>query len=332
MSNNLNQKKVKSLLDSLIDSKMLSSIIFKDSVLNLIIENFSESEDEQNKIKKKINDLLYHEIPEITDIRVIFNNSKQPPSTRKSKARIPNVQKIIAFASAKGGVGKSTTAANTAVALAKLGFLVGLVDADIYGPTIPKILGIKEKPQVHQNKMLPIKKHGIYSISIGYLIEEDQATIWRGPMISKSLYQLLLGVIWPELDYLIIDMPPGTGDIYLSLAENFIIDGVVLITTPQNIAFTMLKKSTAFFNKTNIPILGVVENMSYFFDVEHKIKHNIFGPNLNENDLSSINLDLLGQIPLIPKISNYCDRGETLQLEEEFSIYCLIAKKVSEKL
>jgi len=226
-------------------------------------------------------------------------------------------------------VGKSTTAVNLAIALARMGFSTGLVDADIYGPTIPKLLNIQCKPEISEGKMLPIKKYGIYSISIGYIIDESQAAIWRGPMISKTLYQLLVGVTWPELDYLIIDMPPGTGDIYLSLAENFVIDGVVLVTTPQHIALTMVKKSNSFFNKTNIPIIGIVENMSYFHDVDNDITHNIFGPNLTEDKAISMKTQLLGQIPLIPKISQFSDLGACLQEEKEFTIYSNIAQKVS---
>jgi ATP-binding protein involved in chromosome partitioning len=335
MSNHLTQNEIKSLLEPLIDIKMLSNIIFKDSILTLIIDIPSQETIDQENITKKIETLLYAECREAVEIRIIFNKNKPIQNTaaiNKPKTQIPNVKKIILFASAKGGVGKSTTATNTALAFAKLGFSVGLVDADIYGPTIPKLLGIKQQPIIKQNKMLPIFKYGIYSISIGNLIDENQATIWRGPMTSKALYQLLLGVDWPELDYLIIDMPPGTGDIYLSLAENFLINGVVLLSTPQNIALTMLKKSLAFFYKTNIPILGIIENMSYFVDEENQVKHNIFGENLSQEDLKAINLDLLEQIPLITKISNYSDKGLSMQHEKEFAIYCTIAKKVSEKL
>ncbi len=335
MSNNLNENQVKLALSSLIDSRMISAITLKDKQLNLIIEISAGNSDNQQKITEEIKALLYSKFKELTDIRIIFTANKIPSTNivePKAKNHIPNVEKIILFASAKGGVGKSTTATNTAIALAESGFSVGIVDADIYGPTIPKLLGIMQKPDIHEGKIIPIFKNGIYSISIGYLIDESQATVWRGPMISKALYQLLVGVSWPKLDYLIIDMPPGTGDIYLSLAENFIIDGVVLLTTPHHIAFTMLKKSITFFNKTNIPIIGLVENMSYFFDPENKITHNIFGPNLTDEKLSLIKIYLLGRIPLYTKISIYGDAGKNLTQEVEFGVYRMIAKKVSEKL
>lgn len=335
MSNNLSHNLIKSALDSVIDTKMLAGLIIKDDKLDLVIELSGEKSIDQHSLIKKIEDILYSKFKELKEIRIVFSANKipdKPVPKPRIHNHIPNVKKIILFASAKGGVGKSTTAVNVAIALAKSGFSVGLVDADIYGPTIPKLLGIKQKPEICEGKMLPIKKHGIHSISIGYLIDESQAAIWRGPMISKTLYQLLLGVTWPELDYLIIDMPPGTGDIYLSLAENFIIDGVILLTTPQYVALSMVKKSITFFSKTAIPIIGIVENMSYFFDTENKVIHNIFGPGITDENLNDIDIDLLGRIPLITKISHYGDHGKNLAQEEEFSIYDEIAKKMHSRL
>jgi ATP-binding protein involved in chromosome partitioning len=309
--------------DNIVKSQLLSAVTLQDDKLNLVIEFPEEMVIDQESINKKIKQSINLEFPDIKDIRIIFSSKK---TSAKTKHSIPNVKKIILLASAKGGVGKSTTATNIALALAKLGHKVGLVDADIYGPTIPKLLGINQKPEIADNKMLPIEKHGIHSISIGYLIDENQAAIWRGPMISKTLYQLLIGVKWPEIDYLIIDMPPGTGDIYLSLAENFIIDGVVLLTTPQHIALTMLKKSISFFNKTKIPIIGIIENMSFFFDEANNIKHQIFGRNLTSEEAEKMGAKLLGQIALIPKIADFSDKGQNLSNEKEFSIYSDIAK------
>ena len=324
-NNNLNSQLIKQVLKQVIvDSELISAIVIKDNNLNLVIDLPENASVDQEKISQEIKQILLAEFSALEDVRVIFSKKiVKPEPQEKVKQRIPRVKKIILLASAKGGVGKSTTATNIALALSELGFKVGLVDADIYGPTVPKLLDIQQNPEALDGKMLPIFKRGIYSISIGYIIDEARATIWRGPMVSKSLYQLLLGVTWPELDYLIVDMPPGTGDIYLSLAENFVIDGVLLITTPQNIAITMLKKSIDFFNKTNIPIIGVIENMSYFFDPETNIKHHIFGSNLTKE----IDLPILGQIPLIPKISQFSDQGLSLIKEKEFLPYIEIAKK-----
>lgn len=310
--------------DNFVKARIFPSILIKEDGMDIIIEFPQEIQLNQQNIQSQIEAILKNDHPNLKNIRIIFS-SKREEKPIKLKQSIPNVKKIILMASAKGGVGKSTTAVNIAIALANQGFSVGMVDADIYGPTLPKLLGIAQKPDVADGKMLPIKKHGIYSISIGYIVDEAQAAIWRGPMVSKALYQLLLGVKWPELDYLIIDMPPGTGDIYLSLAENFVIDGVALITTPQNIALSMVKKSISFFNKTNIPIIGIIENMSYFFDYENNIRHNIFGESVTEE---MTGCKLLGNIPIIPKISQFSDEGMSLVAEEEFESYKEIAEKL----
>ena len=328
-NNNLKLETIKELLiNTIIESNMLLSSDLKGNNLTLVIEIPKANEFNQDSYIKKITTLLKKEFPTLVDIRIIFSN-KIP--AKQNKNYIPNIDKVILLASAKGGVGKSTTSTNVALAMSQQGYKVGLVDADIYGPTIPKLLGISQKPDTSSGKMLPINKHGLYSMSIGYIVNEDQAAIWRGPMISKALYQLLLGVNWPKLDYLIIDMPPGTGDIYLSLAENFVIDGVMLVTTPQKIAFSMLKKSISFFNKTNIPIIGVIENMSFFFDKSSNITHNLFGSGLTKQEVNDLGVDLIERIALIPKISEFSDKGYILKEEEEFEVYIKIANHLHRK-
>jgi ATP-binding protein involved in chromosome partitioning len=336
-NNNYNYTEIKKFLETiylgenkqnLVKSGILSSLNIDKDILNVVIEFPQELVIDQESITNKINKIIAQNFPNLKDVRVIFSSKRIADKSIKNKQHIANVKKIILLASAKGGVGKSTTAANLAIALSSIGYKVGIVDADIYGPTIPKLLGINQKPEIVDNKMIPIKKYGVHSISIGYLVEDSQAAIWRGPMITKALYQLLVGVKWPEIDYLIIDMPPGTGDIYLSLAENFYVDGVVLITTPQHIALNMLKKSLSFFNKTNIPIIGVIENMSYFFDEENNITHNIFGKSLTSKEIEDIGTSLIAQIALVPKISKYSDNGLSLLEEKEFAVYKDIAKKV----
>ena len=313
--------------NSFIQLGLSPNIFLKDDGIDIIIEVTQEMRHNQQNIQTQIEKVLNKDYPNFKNVRIIFTN-KNNEKPIKVKQAIPSVKKIILMASAKGGVGKSTTAVNIAIALANQGFSIGIVDADIYGPTLPKLLGITQIPDVVEDKMLPIKKYNIYSISIGYIINEDQAAIWRGPTISKALYQLLLGVKWPEIDYMIIDMPPGTGDIYLTLAENFAIDGVVLITTPQDIAFKMMKKSISFFNKTNIPIIGIIENMSYFFDCKNNIRYNIFGNSISESIVSKTEYKLLGNIPIIPKISQFSDKGMNLLDEKEFEIYKKIAQEL----
>lgn len=333
MSNNLMLQTIKKSIERVIINEkgenlakfgLLSDVLIRGEEVDIVIEFPENLSIDQQNIQEQIIKILKND--GFANVKVIFS-SKREERPIKQKQKIPNIKKVLLMASAKGGVGKSTTAVNIAIALASQGFSVGIVDADIYGPTIPKLLGINQKPDAEDGKMLPIKKNNIYSISIGYIVDESQAAIWRGPMVSKALYQLLLGVKWPALDYLIIDMPPGTGDIYLSLADNFVIDGVVLISTPQNIALTMVKKSISFFKKTNIPIIGLVENMSYYLDINN-IRHNIFGENLTEKFAKEMTCELLGNVPLLPKISEFSDKGMSLLKEKEFQIYQEIAKRL----
>ena len=338
-NNNLNNQLIKAVLEkvyindgkkNIVEAGMISSLAIKDGGLNLIIEFPEEMVIDQQYLTNQIEILIKEEFKSLKAVRIIFTTKKitsKPTQLTKIKHKIANVEKVILFASAKGGVGKSTTALNVALAMSGMGYRVGIIDADIYGPTIPKLLGINQTPEVEKGKMLPIKRYGIHSISIGYLTNEDQAMIWRGPMVSKALYQLLVGVKWPELDYLIVDMPPGTGDIYLSLAENFIIDGVVLLSTPQHIALSMIKKSISFFNKTNIPIVGIVENMSYFIDL-NRVVHYLFGANLTDKIAKNFGISLLGNIPIFTKISEFSDKGLSLQQEQEFSPYIQVAEKL----
>ena len=199
----------------------------------------------------------------------------------RPQAGIPGVAAIIAVASGKGGVGKSTVAVNLALALSRLGLKVGLLDADIYGPSLPRLMGITQKPDSDGKKLKPIEKHGLKTMSIGFLVEEDQAMIWRGPMVQSALSQMLSDVEWAptgqELDVLVLDMPPGTGDAQLTIAQRVPLKGAVIVSTPQDIALIDVKKGITMFQKTHVPILGVVENMSMFICTGCGAEHDIFG-------------------------------------------------------
>jgi ATP-binding protein involved in chromosome partitioning len=303
-------------------SDYLADIIVKDEVHNLVFNIEKSDKLDIPLLEKVILSKLSASNFNNKKFKIIISASRP---TAKALHRLPNIKKIILVAAAKGGVGKSTCATNIALAMAQLGKKIGLIDADIYGPTVPKLLGIAEKSKAHENKLIPIEKYGIHSISIGNLIDEDKATIWRGPMVSKALFQLVLQVNWPDLDCLVIDMPPGTGDVYLSLAQNFAVDGVVLVSTPQNIATSMLKKSINFFDMVNIPIIGLVENMSYYID-ENGNKNLLFGPGLAKE---SFNFPVLGKVPLYPKISEFGDLGKVLPCEyKEFEPFLNIAQQI----
>ncbi|WP_162045889.1 iron-sulfur cluster carrier protein ApbC [Vibrio taketomensis] len=224
---------------------------------------------------------------------------------------VKGVKNIIAVTSAKGGVGKSTTSVNLALAIAASGAKVGLLDADIYGPSVPMMIGkVHAQPEVRDNKwMQPVEAHGIYTHSIGYLVSKDEATIWRGPMASKALAQLLNETDWPNLDYLVIDMPPGTGDIQLSLAQQIPVTGAVIVTTPQDLALADARKGVAMFDKVGIPLVGLVENMSYHICSNCGHHEHIFGTGGAEKMSAEYNLDLLGQIPLDIHLREDIDAG-----------------------
>ena len=234
----------------------------------------------------------------------------QPAFTKRS---VPGVRHLIAVGSGKGGVGKSTVAANLALALAKLGYRVGLLDADIYGPSVPTLLGLKgERATVNErNRIVPVEKFGIKVLSIGFMLpSEETPVIWRGPMLMKALTQFLFDVEWGELDYLILDLPPGTGDVQLTLAQNVNISGAIVVTTPQDVALADVKKATSMFKEVQIPVLGVIENMAYFICPSDKKKYYIFGKGKTAEFASAYGLKILGSIPIDPEVAEKSDEGE----------------------
>ncbi len=251
------------------------------------------------------------------EVSIILTSQKQqaeyakfkPQKKVKPKTKLKNIKNTILFSSCKGGVGKSTCAINVAASLANNGYKVGLVDADIYGPSIPRMMNIYDEPIIEDNHMIPHFKHGIYSVSIGYIFDKEKATIWRGPMVTKALYQLLQMTKWPELDYLIIDMPPGTGDVHLTIGESYQVNGAVLISTPQTLATDEIIKSLDMYQKLEIPVIGLIENMSYFKD-DNGNKNYIFGKDGVKNIAKKYELNLLGEIPLDQNLSQSSDRGE----------------------
>ena len=231
-------------------------------------------------------------------------------STSSEKQCVAGVKKIILVASGKGGVGKSTVSVALARALSASEYRIGLVDADIYGPSLPTMMGVSSNLVLKERAQItPIKKDGIYMVSMGCLVAEEQALIWRGAMVNKALYQLLLGTIWPNIDCLIVDMPPGTGDIQLSLAKYFAIETAILVSTPQNVALNDVKKAKNMFDKLHIPVLGIVENMSYAA-IEGK-KHYLFGRGHVERYAMQEHMLFLGEIPLHEDIAMSGDKGKS---------------------
>jgi len=228
--------------------------------------------------------------------------------------RMPGIGRLVAVASGKGGVGKSTLAVNLACALSHLGAKVGLLDCDIYGPSIPLMMGIHQKPTISDDqKMVPPSNHGVKLMSIGFLLEGDQPVIWRGPMIMKTIQQFISAVDWGELDFLLVDLPPGTGDAQLSLCQTVPLDGGVIITTPQEASLGVVRKGIAMFQKVNVPILGIIENMSYYTTPSGE-RVEIFGHGGGRQEAERQNVPFLGEVPIYVEIREAGDRGEPLAI------------------
>ena len=233
-----------------------------------------------------------------------------PESPMGKQVAIPGVANIIAVASGKGGVGKSTTALNLALALRDLGLRVGLLDADIYGPSVPRLIGVSEKPTLNDaKKMIPIMRFGIPMMSIGFLVAEETAMVWRGPMVMSAIRQMLWDVVWGELDVLVVDMPPGTGDAQLTLAQQVPLRGAVIVSTPQDLALIDARRGIAMFAKVDVPTLGIIENMSYFECPECGTRSDIFGHGGARHEAERLKVPFLGEIPLHMSIRTSSDAG-----------------------
>ncbi|HEY5337188.1 MAG TPA: iron-sulfur cluster carrier protein ApbC [Rhizomicrobium sp.] len=264
---------------------------------------------------------------------------QKPPQTHGHPAKpagIEGVGAVIAVASGKGGVGKSTVAVNLALGLSKLGLKVGLLDADIYGPSVPRLLDITNKPQSDGHKLQPIEKFGIKAMSIGFLVAEDSPMIWRGPMVQSALTQMMNDVAWAPLDVLVIDMPPGTGDAQLTIAQRVPLKGAVIVSTPQDIALIDARKGIAMFEKTQVPILGIVENMSVFVCENCGHESHIFGHGGAKAEATKLKVPFLGEIPLVPLIRETSDRGAPVVASHaggaEAKAFLAIAAQVAQKI
>lgn len=239
---------------------------------------------------------------------------------------------IIAVASGKGGVGKSTTAINLALGFAAQGQKVGILDADIYGPSLPRLLGINQRPETKNKKIIPIDAWGLKAMSIGFLVEEDSPTIWRGPMVMSALQQMLTDVAWGELDILIIDMPPGTGDAQLTLSQRASLAGAVIVSTPQDLALIDARKGLNMFRKVDVPVMGIIENMSYFICPSCGDRADIFGTGGAEAEANRLGVSFLGNVPLEMQIRKTSDAGTPIVASEPDSQHALIYKQIAAQL
>lgn len=312
---------------SLVENNNVTNVVsFGDEVIvDVTISN--PSLQAKKKIEVEIMKAIHQHVDQKIDVKVnvkVEVKEKENPNQIRGK-EIPNIQNIIAVASGKGGVGKSTITSNLAVSLAKMGFKVGVLDADVYGPSQHIMFDVeKEKPLAvnvnGRSKMKPIESYGVKLLSLGFFTNPDQAVIWRGPMASKALNQLIFDADWGELDFLLIDLPPGTGDVHLSIVQALPINGAVVVSTPQNIALADAKKGVAMFQQEaiNVPVLGIIENMAYFTPEElPNNKYYIFGKDGAKNLAETINTEFLGEIPLVQSIREAGDVGHPVALQND---------------
>ena len=309
---------------NMVESGAVKNVVtFADEVIvDITIKNPSLQAKKRTEvdIMKTIHDLVY----EKAKVKVNVKVEAQPTSVNQIKGNpIPGIKNIIAVASGKGGVGKSTVTSNMAATLSKMGFKVGILDADIYGPSIPIMYDVAEARPLAVNidgksKMKPVENYGVKILSIGFFTQPNQAVIWRGPMAAKALNQMIFDAAWGELDFLLIDLPPGTGDIHLSIMQSLPITGAVIVSTPQNVALADAKKGVAMFQQENInvPVLGIIENMAYFTPQElPENKYYIFGKEGAKNLAEDLNVSFLGEIPLVQSVREAGDIGRPAALQ-----------------
>ncbi|THF50913.1 iron-sulfur cluster carrier protein ApbC [Allorhizobium terrae] len=255
----------------------------------------------------------------------------QPP--KQAKADIPGIGAIVAVASGKGGVGKSTTAVNLALALMANGLKVGILDADVYGPSMPRLLGISGRPeQIDGRIIVPMENYGLKAMSMGFLVDEGTAMIWRGPMVQSALMQMLREVAWGQLDVLVVDMPPGTGDAQLTMAQQVPLTGAVIVSTPQDLALIDARKGINMFNKVEVPVLGIVENMSYFIAPDTGNRYDIFGHGGAKAEADAIGVPFLGEVPLTISIREKSDAGTPIVVSEPDNVQSQVYRDIAAKV
>ena len=298
---------------------LIQGLVIKGTNIGFSIEVPPERGPQSEPLRKACEEAVA-KLPGVTSVTAVLTAHRDSPAQQQPQAPhpprrvgIPGVAAVIAVASGKGGVGKSTVAANLALALARLGLKTGLLDADIYGPSVPRLFGITHKPETDGNKLFPIEKYGIKTMSIGFLVGEDTPMIWRGPMVQSALTQMMNDVAWGSveapLDVLVVDMPPGTGDAQLTMAQQVPLKGAVIVSTPQDIALIDARKAIAMFEKTQVPVLGLVENMSVFVCPNCGHESHIFGQGGARATAEKLGAPFLGEIPLVPAIRETSDAG-----------------------
>ena len=315
----------------LVSLGMIKDIQVRDSAVSFTLELTTPACPLKSELKKAAEEAV-RSISGVKDVQINLSARVPKGAGLPEKRQIPGVSNIIAVASGKGGVGKSTVAVNLAVALAQTGAQVGLLDADIYGPSIPIMMGVHEHPTSDGKKLFPIERHGVKMMSIGFLVPQDTAVIWRGPIVMRAVEQLLYDVDWGTLDYLVVDLPPGTGDAQLTLAQKVPVMGAVIVTTPQDVALVDAAKGVNMFQELRVPILGIVENMSYFVCPHCEGRTDIFSHGGGSKVAETLGVPFLGEIPLSMDVRESGDRGVPIVEAEPESPQAEAFRKLAEKV
>jgi len=297
---------------NLVDLKLVNDVTVEGRNVRLGIDLLSPIRTHREKLERDIRAAL-GTVGGLGAVELDFRTKVRASGGGRTDAQpIPGVRNTIAVASGKGGVGKSTVAVNLAVALAQAGAKVGLLDADVYGPSMPLMMGVNERPLMRDNKIVPLEAHGVRVMSIGFILDPTKALIWRGPLVAQLINQFLNDVHWEDLDYLVLDLPPGTGDVQLTLVQKIPIAGAIIVTTPQEVALADAVKGLKMFQEVKTPILGIVENMSWFVSPESGTRYHIFGEGGGERTAAANNVELLAQIPIEMGIREGGDAGQPL--------------------
>lgn len=297
---------------NLVDLKLVTDVAVEGRDISLNVDLLSPITKHREKVERDIRTAI-GTLAGVGTVDVNFRTKVRASGGGRSDAQpIPGVKNTIAVASGKGGVGKSTVAVNLAVALAQAGAKVGLLDADVYGPSAPLMMGVNERPLMRDNKIVPLEAHGVRVMSIGFILDPEKALIWRGPLVAQLINQFLNDVHWEDLDYLVLDLPPGTGDVQLTLVQKIPISGAIIVTTPQEVALADAVKGLKMFQEVKTPILGIVENMSWFVSPESGTKYPIFGEGGGERTAEANSVELLAQIPIEMGIREGGDNGQPM--------------------
>lgn len=320
------------LSDDIVSLNRIQSMQINGNKLALFLSIPSAANPLKAELTRLVKEALHREIPEISEINIEFPAQNHPAQGTAETKLLPGVQNIIAVSSGKGGVGKSTVSVNLSVALAKMGARVGLLDADIHGPNIPLMMGVKTAPTPKGEKISPAENHGVRFISMGFFVPEDTPMIWRGPMIHGAIQQLIRDVAWGDLDYLLVDLPPGTGDAQLSIAQLVPLTGAVIVTTPQEVSLLDSKKGLQMFRKVNVPLLGIIENMSYFECLHCHEVTEIFSRGGGKTAAEKLDIPFLGEVPIDPAIRVGGDTGMPIIISNPTSPQTLAFMKIAKNL